>query len=152
MSIRKFPNYLYEIVNTGGSVDIGSFTIDGYKQISNVTLPMIFYRTDLFINQQVRVSIERPSQSDTIVSSWFNPLNSIDTFLESDHWLGWVRLDLARQNILDTEVLSLSIETQNYTHLIGGTQIGVIENYLDSSGIFEVLGNKAAYAKIFGYQ
>lgn len=152
MSFQEFPNYLYEIVNTGGTTSVGTFTSNSYKQISAVTLPMIFYQTSLFTNQRVRISMTRSSQADTIVSSWFNPKTAIADFLDSDHWIGFIRFDFARQNIQDGDVLGVSIETENYTHSIGGTEIGAISNFLDDvTGEFDV-DIKASYVNIFGYE
>ena len=152
MSFEEYPDYMYEIVNTGGKVELGTYTINNYKQISNITLTMIFYRTDLFTTERVRLSCERSSQSDTINSEWLTPLASIEGFTDDNHWIGFLRFDFGRQNLQDLDTLQLFLEADNYTHNQAGTQIGAIINYLDANGMPEVNGDKAAYSNVFGYE
>lgn len=152
MSFLEYPNYLYEIVTTGGTTELGTWTINTYKQASNVTLTMLFYRTDLFTNERVRISAERSSQADTILTDWLTPATAIADFTTDQHWIGAIRFDYARQNLQDGDTLQLFLETENYTWNPSGIQIGAIINYLDSTGVPEVLDNKAAYANVFGYE
>lgn len=152
MSFQEFPDYMYEIVNTGGLVELGTYTINNYKQISNITVTTVFYRTDLFTTERVRLSCDRSSQSDTITSNWFTPLTSISDFTDQNHWIGNIRFDFARENLQDSDTLKLFLETSNYTHSQAGTQIGAIINYLDTVGAPEVNSTKAAYSNVFGYE
>ena len=152
MSIQQYPEYLFELASQGGLVELGDFTCNGYKQLSNVTLTMIFYRTDLFSNQRIRVGVDRTSQPGIIYSDWLTPSNSISGFTTNQHWFGNVRFDFSRQNLQNLDGLTLYLDTENYVYANGGTQLGVILNYLDSSGNIVVNSNQAGNAEIFGYQ
>lgn len=152
MSFLEYPEYMYEIVNTGGLVELGTYTVNTYKQISNVQVTMLFNNTSLFTNEQVRLSCNRASQSDTITSEWITPKTAITDFLGDVSWIGNLRFDFNRQNLQDLDTLQIFLETTNYSFDQQGTQIGAIINYLDSNGQPEVLDNKAGYLNVFGYQ
>lgn len=153
MSFLEYPNYLYEIVTTGGTTELGTWTINNYKQASNVVLTMLFYDTGSFTSERVRISAERSSQADTIISDWLRPATAIADFTSTDHWIGAIRFDYGRQNLQDGDTLQLFLETENYTWNPSGIQIGAILNYVDATtGVPEVLDTKAAYANVFGYE
>jgi len=151
MSFKKFPEYMFEIVNTGGAVSMGGITAPGDREISNIYLSMVFYRTDLFTDEMVRLNVSRSIAGDTISSLWVTPASIIDDFTSLNHWVGNVRFDFDRENIIEGESLSVELETANYTHDYSGTQIGAIMNFINSSGQFEPTTSTSAYMTLFSY-
>lgn len=153
MSFKKFPNYMYEIVNTGGTVELGNYTIPLDSEASNLYLAMIFYRTDLFTTEQVRLRLERSDfPAIPIFSDWVRPNQVIGNFLESQHWIGNLRFTMNREQLNASTTYDLFLETQNYTHDSGGTQIGSILNFIDpATGAFDVRLTTGAYNTTFSY-
>lgn len=151
MSFKKFPDYMFEIVNTGGTVSMGGLTSPSNSDISNIYIAMIFYDTSLFSTERIRLNVGRSTAADTISSSWVTPSSVITDFTTTDHWIGNVRFDFDRFNILTGESLAVELETDNYTYNVSGTQIGAIMNYINSSGQFEPTTATSAYMTLFSY-
>lgn len=144
---------MYEFVNTGGAIEVGTYTINESGEMSADWLVLKFHRTDLFATEQVRLRVERSNAPSTpFYSSWVTPKNVIDGFTDTNHWIGRVRFDYDKQQMTGGTTVKIFLETQNYTYADGGTQIGAIAKYLDSSGEFDVIVNTAAYKAQFLYR
>lgn len=153
MSIKKFPEYMNAIINIGGENSLGTFTIEADGEISNIYAMMIFYRTDLFTNEQIRIRGVRALFPGTpIYSEWVQPSIYISNFTNTNHWLGRVRFDFSREQIQESDTIEFFLETQNYTYAPNGTEIGSIYNYIDGSGQFSVVTTTAIYNEIFSYR
>lgn len=142
---------MYEIVNTGVEAELGTYTISANGELTYQYMTMIFYRTDIFNDEAVRLKIVRSNAPATpIYSLWVTPSEAISNFTESDHWLGDVRFDFASEAFTAGSTSQVFLETQNYTHSLGGTQIGAIMKYINSStGQFEVISDTGAYKSQF---
>lgn len=154
MSFKDFPDHLYELVTTGATTELGTYTINGYKQLSNVTLTMIFKDTASFTNERVRLVVERSSRPLELVGSeWFYPAMAIEDFTDANDWIGAVRFDFARENLQDQETGRIYIEADNYLFDQLGIQISAVLNYInESTKVVDVTDTTAAYLNIFGYQ
>lgn len=144
---------MYEIVNTGGETELGKYTVTSQGELSNCYLSMIFYRTDLFSNEGVRLRIVRSNAPSTpVYSSWVTPSTVISNFTDSNYWIGNVRFDFNRQQLNTSTTYDLYLETQNYTHDYSGIQIGSIMNFINNgTGQFSVTNNTASYNSHFVY-
>ena len=153
MSIEKFPEYMYELVKTGGDIELGTITIDDSGELASHLTTMIFYRTDLFTTEGVRLRLVRSNIAGTpVYSSWVTPA-SIATFTDTNYWIGDIRFDFAREQLKASTTCQVFLETQNYTHDHSGTQLGVILNYINAStGQFDVLSTNGFYQTQFSYR
>jgi hypothetical protein len=153
MAINNFPENLFENVVTATPLPIVSITGTTYQALAGIHVMMSLYRTDLVTDEQVRLSVDRNSQSDTITSDWFS-LSSISNLNESanNYWLGWVRFSFARQNVASSDTLDVSIETNNYAFSSSGTQIACISEYLNGSGAISYTLPGPARVKLYGYR
>lgn len=153
MTSKKFPEYMYEIVNLGGETELGTITVDDSGEITAHIVTMVFYRTDLFTNEQVRLRLVRSNIPGTpIYSSWVTP-TAISNFTDANHWIGDLKFDFARQQVNASTSIQVFLETQNYTHDYPGTQLGVILNFINAStGQFDVLPTNGFYQTQFAYR
>lgn len=145
---------MYEIVNTGGETEQGTYTVDQSGELTSLVSTMIFYRTDLFTTQKVRLKVVRSNApSLPVYSNWVVPNESIETFIDSNHWLGDLRFDFDRQQMKGGSTYQVFLEAANYTHNEGGTQIGTILNFINTAtGQFDVIPNTANYQSNFLYR
>lgn len=154
MTIKKFPNYMYEICNLGGESELGTYSIISSGEMDADYATMIFYRTDLFTTEQVRFRFVRSNApSLPVYSSWITPKTAISNFDDTQHWIGRLKFDYDRQAMTAGTTVRVYLETQNYTHDHSGTQIGAIMKYINSgNGTFDVKPNTAAYKAQFLYR
>lgn len=145
---------MYEIVNTGGEVELGTYSIGDDSELINLYMAMIFYETSSFTNEQVRVRVERSDAvSSPLYSDWITVKTFIDGFTDTDHWIGNILFSFSREQINSSTTYTLYLETNNYTHDALGIQIGTIINFINpSTGAFEVTSNRAAYNTTFSYR
>lgn len=145
---------MYEIVNTGGEVELGTYTVDADGEVSNLLLAMIFYRTDLFTTQGVRLRLVRSDfPAIPIYTDWVTPSSYISDFTDDTHWIGNVKFNIARKQLNSGTTYGLFLETQNYTHDALGLQIGSILNFIDpATGAFDVRLNTGSYNTTFSYR
>jgi len=153
MTFQKFPEYMYELVNTGGEIELGTLTIDDSGELTAHLVTMIFYRTDLFTTEGVRLRLVRSNIAGTpVYSSWVTPAN-ISTFTDTNYWIGDIKFDFSREQLKASTTCQVFLETQNYTHSYSGTQLGVILNYINAStGQFDVLSTNGFYQTQFSYR
>lgn len=152
MAFKQYPEDLFEYVVTGTPLEVGSYAISTYQQLTAIHMALSLYRTDLLTTEQVRLSIDRDSQSDTITSDWLSLTDLTGLTSGGNHWRGLVRFDFNRENISSSDTLDISIETQNYTHALSGTQICVLLDFLDSSGAISYSLPGEAYVELYGYE
>lgn len=150
MSFQKFPDYMYEILCTGGNVELGTFTIDDSGELTNSYATMIFYRTDLFTTEQIRLRYDRSNApSIPVYSDWITPAN-ITGFTSTNYWIGNVRFDFNNEAVKAASTVNLYLETSGYTHDHSGTQIGSIMNYIDTAtGAFDVVATRPSFNNLF---
>lgn len=152
MAILNFPKDLFETVVVEPSAPIGQITNTTYQQLAGFHIFLSLWRTDLFTNEQIRLSIDRTSRGDTINSAWFS-LSDITTLgTNGNYWRGRIRFEFGRENIAASDTLDLTIETQNYTHSLSGTQIGVIQRYLNTSGAINYTLPDISDFRMYGYR
>jgi len=153
MTFQKFPEYMYELVNTGGEIELGTITIDDSSELTAQFVTMIFYRTDLFTTEGVRLRLVRSNIAGTpVYSDWLTPA-SITSFTDTNHWIGHLKFDFSREQLKASTTCQIFLETQNYSHDYSGTQIGVILNYINAStGQFDVLSTNGFYQTQFAYR
>ena len=154
MTSQKFPEYMYEIVNLGGETELGTITIDDSGELTAHLVSMIFYRTDLFTNEGVRLRLVRSNIPATpVYSDWVTPASAISNFTDTNYWVGDLKFDFAREQLKASTTCQIFLETQNYTHDYSGTQLGVILNYINAStGQFDVLPTNGFYQTQFAYR
>ena len=153
MTSKKFPNYLFEAVLTGGDIELGTFTIDESGELDSYVMTMIFYRTDLFTTEGFRLKLVRSNIATPIVSQVFTPSTEISNFQDTSYWLGDVKFSFDRQALKLGTTVNVKLEGIAYSHSHSGTQVGALLNYIDSStGQFDVASNKAAYVNQFIYR
>lgn len=154
MTIKKYPNYLYEIVNLGGEAEIGTYSIIESGEMDCDYATVIFYRTDLFTDEEVRFRFVRSNvPSLPVYSDWIKPAKVIPNFVGTQHWMGRLKFPYDRQQMTAGTTVRVFLETQNYVHVFGGTQIGAIMNYINKNdGTFDVRPDTAAYKAQFLYR
>lgn len=147
MSIKSFPRYMYEIYAKESSINLGKSKLPETGELVSTRLMLIFYRTDLFTNQQVR--LRSIASFDLYESAWITPATDIEGFTDSNYWMGFVNFSypsgLGYKNNVQ---LTHTLETTGYTHSHTGTQIGAIVNYIDQNDSFngfDVIHDTAAY-------
>lgn len=153
MTLQKFPEYMWEIYNTGGEIELGTLTIAASGGLTAQTVTMIFYRTDLFTNERFRLRFVRSNAVSTpLYSNWITPGNLITNFLITNYWIGDVRFDFSREQLNASTTVQVFLETDNYTHDYNGTQIGVVLNYINAgTGQFDSLSSNGFYTQTFKY-
>lgn len=153
MSFERYPEYMYEIVNQGPASGLGVFTITDNGEIDSIQGSFIFYRTDLFTTEQIRLKVTRSDFPATPIYSEYFTCASIENFTTNNHWIGKVKFNFARQALNAGSTVTIELETQNYTHTPGnGTEIGAILKFVDSSGAISLNANEAADLTIFQYR
>jgi hypothetical protein len=145
MSLKKFPDYMYEVVVDTGEVELGTYTIDADGELTNLYVTLMINGVSNLTTEKVYLRCVRSSFTGTPVQSTSIDVTSFAT--GSTAWMGKVRFDFTNQTLNAGDTMQVFLGTQNYTR--GSTEIGSILNYLDSSGAFEVLLNKAAYLTLF---
>jgi hypothetical protein len=145
MSLKKFPNYMYELVVITGEIDIGTYTIANDGEITNMYLTMMINGVSNISNESVYLKATRSSHTGTPIQS--SSVNVSSFVSGSTSWLGKVRFDFNNETLNQNDTIQVSLGTQNYSR--GTVEIGAILNYLDANGAFDVSINKAAYLTIF---
>jgi len=145
MSLKKFPDYMYEIVVDSGEVEIGTFTIDADSELTNMYLTIMINGVSSVSNEAVYLRAIRSSFLGTPIQSTSIEVSSFVT--GSTSWLGKVRFDFSGQALTQGDTIQVFLGTQSYSR--GSVEIGAIINYIGSSGAFEVLSNKAGYLTLF---
>lgn len=145
MSLKKFPDYMYEIVIDTGEVELGTYTIDADGELTNLYLTMMINGVSSLTNEAVYLRAIRSSFTGTPIQSTSIDVTSFAS--GSASWMGKVRFDFNKQTLNQGDTIQIFLGTQNYTR--GAVEIGSILNYIGSSGSFEVLANKAAYLTLF---
>lgn len=144
---------MYELVNTGGEIELGTITTQESGELDSHFVTMIFYRTDLFTTEAVRLRLVRSNVPGTpVYSSWVTP-SAITGFTSTNYWIGNLKFDFSRESMKASTTCQMFLETQNYSHDYSGTQIGVILNYINAStGQFDVLSTNGFYQTQFAYR
>ena len=145
MSLKKFPEYMYEIVVDTGEVEVGTYTIDENGEISNLYLTILINGVSSLTSEAIYMRAIRSSFPAIPIQSTSVDVTSFAT--GSTSWLGKVRFDFSGQSLIQGDTIQIFLGTQSYSR--GAVEIGTILNYIGSSGSFEVLSNKASYLTIF---
>ena len=162
MTYKKFPNRMFELVNTGGEIHLGKKRLRSYERgdLDGIRLTMIFYRTDLFTGERFRVRYKPNYATADKWTDWVTPSTYISDFNESNYWVGAVYIPLVSPFRIDPISgvnidIDYWLEADNYTYAFGATEIGVILDFIEDSetdlynGRFEVKSDKLAYLSNF---
>jgi hypothetical protein len=144
MSLKKFPEYMYEITVLAGEAELGVYNVDNDGELTNVYLTMIINGVASVTNESIYIRAVRSSHTGTPVQS---SSVLVSSFATGSTWMGKVRFDFANQTLNAGDTVRFYLGTENYA--MGNVEIGAILNYLDANGAFDVSVNKAAYLTLF---
>lgn len=152
MAFQDFSETLYiKTMDTGEEIRVGSFATANNMELKYIRLTL-YIDGATPTNEQIRMKIYSDSGfSSLLYTSDWSTLSDITGV--SSRWLGWVRVDFNRENINKNKTYYATIESQNYTRILGTYDIGFAYDfpyplYDNSENLFY---NHPIQTQIFGY-